>query len=111
MIASTTELSRVQEVESLSAWISAVNGSEEELPHRVPEQPVEGPTGPAVVATGPAVVATGPAVVIPGPAVVAPGPAVAGGATVGPKTQFTFAAQSQALSDWLHKVPEAQVLA
>ena len=105
-------------MESLSAWISAVNGSEEELPHRVPEQPVEGPTGPAVVATGPAVdttgpavVATGPAVVAPGPAVVAPGPAVAGGATVGPKTQFTFAAQSQALSDWLHKVPEAQVLA
>ena len=41
-IASTCELSKVHDVDSLRARISLVNGSEEKLPHKVPEQPVEG---------------------------------------------------------------------
>ena len=69
VIASTKVLSKVQEVESLRSWISVVKGSDEDLPHNVPEQtfaglgPLVTPPDPGVVATGPAVVATGPAVV------------------------------------------------
>merc|ERR1711962_28676 len=37
---STSELGRVQEVESLRNLISDERGSEEELPHRVPAQPL-----------------------------------------------------------------------
>ena len=37
-MASTSALSKVQEVDSRRAWISDGNGSDEELPHKVPEQ-------------------------------------------------------------------------
>ena len=98
MMASTRVLSKVQEVESLRSSISGVKGSEDELPHNVPEQPVAGlgplvtPPDPGVVAAGPAVVATGPGVVATGPNVVATGPEVAA-----PRLHSTFAAQSQEL--------------
>ena len=45
MMASTSALSSVQEVESLRVLISSVSGSEEELPHSVPEQPCEDSDG------------------------------------------------------------------
>ena len=64
-MASTRTLSKVQEVECLNCWISGGNGSEEVLPHSVPEHP----DGAAVVATGSAVVTTGAEVVTPGAAV------------------------------------------
>ena len=41
-IASTCEVSKVQELDSRRAWISGVNGSDEEAPQKVPEQAVEG---------------------------------------------------------------------
>ena len=41
MMASTREMLKVQESDSLSAWISCVSGSDEELPHMVPEQITE----------------------------------------------------------------------
>ena len=41
MMASTREMLKVQESESRSAWISCVSGSDEELPHMVPEQIAE----------------------------------------------------------------------
>ena len=41
VMASTRESFKVQESESLSAWISCVSGSDEELPHMVPEQIAE----------------------------------------------------------------------
>ena len=41
MMASTRESFKVQESESRSAWISCVSGSDEELPHMVPEQIAE----------------------------------------------------------------------
>ena len=62
VIASTRVLSKVQELESLSAWISAVSGSDEELPHKVPEQP---PAGLGPLVTPPGVVTTGPEVINP----------------------------------------------
>ena len=41
VMASTRELSKVQEVDSRRALISAGKGSWEELPHKVPEQLIE----------------------------------------------------------------------
>ena len=46
-MASTFALSKVQEVDSRRAWIFGGNGSDEEIPHKVPEQP----TAAAVSAT------------------------------------------------------------
>ena len=52
MMASTRESFKVQESESLSAWISCVSGSDEELPHMVPEQIAAVVVGVAVVFVG-----------------------------------------------------------
>ena len=54
-MASTRTLSKVQEVECLNCWISGGNGSEEVLPHSVPEHP---DVDPPVVMAGPPVVTT-----------------------------------------------------
>ena len=81
-------------------------------PHNVPEQPVEElgplvtPPEPGVVPAEVAVVATGCGVVATGCGVVATGAEVAD-PVLG--VQSTFAAQSQALMAWLHKVPAWQV--
>ena len=56
-MASTRTLSKVQEVECLNCWISGGNGSEEVLPHSVPEHP---DVDPPVVMTGPPFVTTEP---------------------------------------------------
>ena len=61
VMASTRVLSRVQEVDSRIARISGVRGSEEELPHRVPEHPALDPVGmggATDVTPGPALVET-----------------------------------------------------
>ena len=93
VMASTKVLSKVQEDESLRSWISGVKGSEDELPHNVPEQPDAG-FGPMVAPPDPGVVAAGAAVVAPGPGVVATGPDVAAPLS---RLHSTFASQSQAL--------------
>ena len=67
-MASTRVLSKVQEVESLRFRISGVNGSDEDLPHSVPEQLVAG-LGPLVTPPDPVVVTTDPVVVVTGIAV------------------------------------------
>ena len=64
VMASTRVLSKVQEVESLRSWISGVKGSDEDLPHNVPEQPFPR-LGPLVTPSGPGVVTTGPEVIAP----------------------------------------------
>ena len=85
---------KVQEDESLRSWISGVKGSEDELPHNVPEQPDAG-FGPMVAPPDPGVVAAGAAVVAPGPGVVATGPDVAAPLS---RLHSTFASQSKALN-------------